>query len=186
MNTNPNLFIISALLRDLLTLLFTVKENADQNKMTSQNLATVFATHLLCPRKMSADCMQTNHQLFIKATAFMIEQGPNLFSVPLQLKKDIDEFWKSNTEKDLCDSKHVFGPSNSPVVNTIFSFVDRKKTKEASTSTNTETALAELYAQVQSMPESAQKKRLINKVFFIAFICSKKKTLLQPQISKGA
>jgi len=153
-----------ALLRDLLKLLFSVKDNAEYNKMTSHNLATVFATHLLCPRKLSADCLQTNHQIFIKATAFMIDQGPDLFSVPQQLKKDIEEFWKSNSEKDLCESKQVYGPSNSPVVNTIFSFVDRKKTKEASLVSNTDTALAELYAQVQAMPESAQKKRLISKL----------------------
>ena len=132
--------------------------------MPSHNLATVFATHLLCPRKLSADCLQTNHQLFIKATAFMIDQGPVLFTVPPQLARDVEMFWKSNSEKDLCESKHVFGPSNSPVVNTMFSFVDRQKTKEASLVSTTETALAELYAQVQSMPESAQKKRLINKL----------------------
>merc|ERR1719391_1913805 len=51
--------------------------------------------------------------------------------------------------------------SSSPVVNTIFSFVDHTKSREIATSQNTETALAELYAQVQSMPESAKKKRLI-------------------------
>ena len=38
--------------------------------------------------------------------------------------------------------------SSSPVVNTIFSFVDHTKSREIATSQNTETALAELYAQV--------------------------------------
>ena len=52
----------------------------------------------------------------------------------------------------------------SPVVNTIFTFVDRQKTKEITSESTTDTALAELYAQVQSMPESAQKKRLISKL----------------------
>ena len=52
----------------------------------------------------------------------------------------------------------------SPVVNTIFSFVDRQRTKEVTSESTTDTALAELYAQVQAMPESAQKKRLITKL----------------------
>ena len=52
----------------------------------------------------------------------------------------------------------------SPVVNTIFSFVDRQRTKEVTTESTTDTALAELYAQVQAMPESAQKKRLITRL----------------------
>jgi hypothetical protein len=50
------------------------------------------------------------------------------------------------------------------VVNTIFSFVDRQRTKEVTSESTTDTALAELYAQVQGMPESAQKKRLISKL----------------------
>ena len=52
----------------------------------------------------------------------------------------------------------------SPVVNTIFSFVDRQRTKEVTSESTTDTALAELYAQVQAMPESAQKRRLISKL----------------------
>ena len=52
----------------------------------------------------------------------------------------------------------------SPVVNTIFSFVDRQRTKEVTSESTTDTALAELYAQVQAMPESAQKRRLITKL----------------------
>ena len=109
----------------------------------------------------------------------MIDQGPGLFTVPLQLSRDIEEFWRSNSEKELSETKQIFGPSNSPVVNTIFSFVDRQKTKEASLVSTTETALAELYAQVQAMPESVQKKRLINKVCLFIFldIYSKKVTL---------
>ena len=53
---------------------------------------------------------------------------------------------------------------HSPVVNTIFSFVDRQRTKEVTSESTTDTALAELYAQVQAMPESAQKKRLITRL----------------------
>jgi hypothetical protein len=153
-----------ALLRDLLNLLHLVVENADTNKMTALNLATVFATHVMCPRKLSPDCLQSNHQMYIKAVSFMIEHYEKLFTLPTQVLKDVEMFWKCNSEKTLCESKQSYGPTNSPVVNTIYSFVDRQKTKEASMVSTTETALAELYAQVQAMPESAQKKRLISKL----------------------
>ena len=56
------------------------------------------------------------------------------------------------------------GSVQSPVVNTIFSFVDRQRTKEVTSESTTDTALAELYAQVQAMPESAQKRRMISKL----------------------
>ena len=49
----------------------------------------------------------------------------------------------------------------SPVVNTIFSFVDRKTTRALNEKSTTATELAKLYAHVQSMPESAQKKKLV-------------------------
>ena len=153
-----------ALLRDLLKLLALVTQQAEHNKMNAANLATVFATHILCPRSLTADCLQSKHQLFIKAVTFMIEHTDELFTVPSQLIKDVDMFWKSNSERDLSNAKPSLGHNHSPVVNTIYSFVDREKTKEASMKSTTETALAELYAQVQSMPESAQKRRLISKL----------------------
>lgn len=52
----------------------------------------------------------------------------------------------------------------SPVVNTIFSFVDRKATLALNEKSTTATELAKLYAHVQSMPESAQKKKLVQKL----------------------
>ena len=40
----------------------------------------------------------------------------------------------------------------------------RERTQQLASETSTETHLAELYAQVQAMPESAQKRRLISKL----------------------
>jgi hypothetical protein len=45
--------------------------------------------------------------------------------------------------------------------NTIFSFVDRERTALAHVTNPTEAALAQLYAHIQSMPESSKKKKLI-------------------------
>ena len=42
-----------ALLKDLLLFLQAVAAKESENKMNSANLATMFSTHLLCPRKLS-------------------------------------------------------------------------------------------------------------------------------------
>lgn len=47
------------------------------------------------------------------------------------------------------------------MVNTIFSFVDREKTAKENVTNPTETALAQLYAHIQSMPESSKKRKLV-------------------------
>ena len=45
--------------------------------------------------------------------------------------------------------------------NTIYTFIDRDLTAQANNQDVTELALAELYAYVQSLPDSAKKRRLI-------------------------
>ena len=147
------------LIRDLLKLLSLVVEQVAQNKMTAANLATVFATHILCPRKLAPDSLQENHQIFIKAVTFMIDNTEELFCMPPKLVKDVENFWSKNKDRDISALKA--GPKSSPVVNTIYSFVDQQRTKAAASQSTTEVAIAELYAQIQKMPESAQKKKLI-------------------------
>ena len=149
------------LIRDLLKMLSQVNDKADLNKMNAGNLATVFATHILCPRKISPDCLQSKHQLFIKAVTFMIENVLELFSMPQQLVQDVEVFWQKNKDRDITTLKVAPDSKSSPVVNTIYSFVDQRRTKEAMSQSTTEVAIAELYAQIQKMPESAQKKKLI-------------------------
>lgn len=45
--------------------------------------------------------------------------------------------------------------------NTVFSFVDRERTAQENTTNPTEAALAQLYAYIQSLPESNKKRRLV-------------------------
>ena len=147
------------LIQDLLKLLSLVVDNVEQNKMNAVNLATVFATHILCPRKLAPDSLQENHQVFIKAVAYMIDNTADLFCMPPKLVKDVENFWSKNKDRDISALK--VGPKSSPVVNTIYSFVDQQRTQAAASQSTTEVAIAELYAQIQKMPESAQKKKLI-------------------------
>ena len=51
------------LLRDLMGLLKRVTDRQEDNRMTAGNLGTLFAPLILCPRKLSAEAMQSNHQV---------------------------------------------------------------------------------------------------------------------------
>lgn len=187
------------LLKDVLLLLHQISLREDRNKMSAANLGTIFATHLVCPRKLSAETIQCNHQMYAAGVAFMIQEAPKIFeSLPNQLVEDVRAFrdrqkrvaaassaalssalsstsarknprrkisatFASSTAATTSSSSSASG-FHSPVVNTIFSFVDRARTSQLASEDTTETALAELYAQVQAMPESAQKRRLVNKL----------------------
>ena len=54
-----------------------------------------------------------------------------------------------------------FQYGSSSAVNTVLTFVERKSPEEYSSAQDTQIALAKLYAHVQSMPESAKKKKLL-------------------------
>ena len=73
------------LLKDLLVFLQAVSKQECTNLMSSHNLGMMFAPLILCPRKLSAESLQSNHQLLTKAVAFMIDKAEELFRLPSQL-----------------------------------------------------------------------------------------------------
>jgi len=157
------------LLKDLLLFLHSVSKNQDTNKMSAKNLGTVFATHILCPRKMSPEALQASHRMLGNAVSFMIENAEKLFTLPDQLILDIENFvlrkpvsYPTPKTKGRKPTVNCTPKGESPVVNTVFSFVDREASKSSSNATDQ--ALAALYAHVQSMPESAQKRKLVTKL----------------------
>ena len=77
------------LLKDMLNFLNRITQHEHKNKMSASNLGTIFATHLLCPRKLSAESLQSNHQLYASAVAFMIEQADVLFDIPDKVVQDV-------------------------------------------------------------------------------------------------
>ena len=77
------------LLKDLLIFLNRISQYEHKNKMSASNLGTIFATHLMCPRKLSAESLQSNHQLYASAVAFMIEQGKIMFDIPDKVVHDV-------------------------------------------------------------------------------------------------
>jgi len=165
-----------ALLKDLLLFLNAVSLKEKENKMNSANLGTLFSNHILCPRKITPEGMKANHQLHSRAVTFMIDHAEHLFGLPQKLKMDVLSYQAKVVRRDGV-SKEKIGSNlkckqsttssdllESPVISTIFSFVDREASLAATHGNETDHALAELYAHVQGMPESAQKRRLVGKL----------------------
>ena len=80
------------LLRDLLLFLSSVARHESENRMNAENLGTLFSTHILCPRKLSPEVLQSNHQLLSKAVTFMIENAEKLFEIPEKLCIDVSNY----------------------------------------------------------------------------------------------
>lgn len=160
------------LLECLFSLLHNVSSIAE-NKMTSSSLGIVFAPSLLCPKKVSPEELHLLFPMLGKAVAIMIDLAPYLFTVPRELSDDIAHFWHEmedpnidvfSTEKEnmggvVTMEKGKYG--NSSAVNTVLTFAERKSPEEFHSTQDTQVALAQLYAHVQSMPESAKKKKLL-------------------------
>ncbi|KAK3879078.1 hypothetical protein Pcinc_016332 [Petrolisthes cinctipes] len=146
------------LLHDLLVLLHRVASHQNVNLMSAINLGTMFAPHILCPRKMTPNDLQYLSGTLSTAVAFMIEQVPQLFQVPLELEYDVLQYW--NNKKKMRHQLSKRSMMDAPA-NTIFTFIDRELTAQANDKDVTEVALAELYAYVQSLPDSTKKRKLI-------------------------
>ncbi|XP_075221550.1 rho GTPase activating protein at 54D isoform X2 [Lycorma delicatula] len=143
------------LLKDVIMMLHLTASYEGQNKMTAENLATLFTPHLLCPRKLSPEALHTNAQMLSHVVTFMIRSGLDLFQVPPTLATDIYAYWerkKLSSQAEGCESS---------AANTVFTFVDRERTAQENTTNPTEAALAQLYAYIQSLPESNKKRRLV-------------------------
>ena len=72
-------------------------------------------------------------QLLTAAVTFMIEEADSLFDLPEQLRRDIEIHManrKANKAETPKKMPTLDGRPQSPVVNTIFSFVDREEMRE--------------------------------------------------------
>ncbi|KAL4231843.1 Rho GTPase-activating protein 19 [Mactra antiquata] len=160
------------LLECLLDLLYKVV-HVVENKMSASSLGVVFAPSLMCPRKLSPEEMQNVSPVLSKAVSSMIENASTLFAVPRELGDDVANFWRemedpnidvfSNEKENVEDRANIqkakYGSSSN--VNTVLTFTDRKSPEEFDSAHHTQMALAQLYAHVQAMPESAKKKKLL-------------------------
>ncbi|XP_050099923.1 uncharacterized protein LOC126580732 isoform X2 [Anopheles aquasalis] len=154
-----------SLLHCLIDLLYRTVQHEATNKMSAENLAKLFTPHLICPRKLSANALhETASQMFV-IVEFMIKTGPRLFHIPTKLATDIRAYFVEQNRRRTMSPEHILNESTTSdsVANTVYTFVDRQKTAEAHIIDSTDTALAELYAHIQSLPESSKKKKLVSK-----------------------
>ncbi|CAB0041734.1 unnamed protein product [Trichogramma brassicae] len=151
-------------LKYIINLLNKTAAHENSNKMNCDTLATLFTPHLLCPRKLSPEALHMNSQTLSGLVAFMIKKGNELFQIPPKLFMDIRAFWVEQEKKLL--SPQTLDPNESTsdaqrTAQTVFTFVDRNLTAQANATEPTAAALAALYAHIQTLPESAQKRKLV-------------------------
>ncbi|CAL7945757.1 unnamed protein product [Xylocopa violacea] len=151
------------LLKCVLNLLNKTASFESSNKMNCDTLATLFTPHLMCPRKLSPEALHINSQNLSCLVAFMIRKENELFEIPPKLATDIRAYWVEQERKLLSPKKDLNEsiPDTTGTAHTVFSFVDHKLTAKANSTQDTQAALAQLYAHIQAMPESAKKRRLV-------------------------
>lgn len=137
----------------LMSLLNKVAMARDVTLMDERSLATIFGQHILCPRSMPPKQVQDKIEIIIDAMEFMLLHYDKLFNGPLELIIDAKKKLKKYAERKInkLDSVDTSGDENDTVVTFC----------RQSHETVTDRALAELYAQVQSLPDTPHKKKLI-------------------------
>lgn len=150
------------LLKKIIDLLHKVIQFENSNKMSAYSLATLFSPHLICPRKLSPELLHSTSQSMSNIIGFAIKTGDEIFQIPIRLALDIQAHFVDKQKKVIApETAFNDSISGDSTAKTIYTFVDREKTAAAQESNTTNTALAELYAHIQSLPESSRKRKLI-------------------------
>ncbi|XP_072247111.1 rho GTPase-activating protein 19-like isoform X2 [Leuresthes tenuis] len=163
-----------SLLKLLLDLLHHTARSQHVNKMSAINLATMFAPHIIWPKNVMASDLQENMDKLNQGIAFLIRHSQKLFKAPIYIEEYARLYFtgsktlKLNDDLTLCSGSKdgpmgaIAAASPSPSVKTIAGENSGTCTGDSSeTQSYTESALRELYQQVNNMPESAKKKKLI-------------------------
>uniref|UniRef100_UPI0037E862CD rho GTPase-activating protein 19-like n=1 Tax=Semicossyphus pulcher TaxID=241346 RepID=UPI0037E862CD len=164
-----------SLLKLLLDLLFQTARNQHVNKMSAINLATMFAPHILWPKNVMASDLQGNIEKLNNGVAFLIRHSQKLFKAPAYIEEYTRFYYtgsktlQSKDDLTLCSGTQdketmpaVTAASPSPSLRTMGGEASSTSTsRSCETQSYTESALRELYEQVNNMPESAKKKKLI-------------------------
>ncbi|XP_062129245.1 uncharacterized protein LOC133841010 [Drosophila sulfurigaster albostrigata] len=151
------------LLKHIIEMLHAVSLHEQSNKMTATNLATIFTPHLICPRNLPPEVLHYTAKRMSSIIAYMISRNLDIFAVPAKLATDIRAYFLERKRKKTMSPEQTLDESISDIstVNTVYTFVDRAATAAATNTNTTDTELAQLYAHIQSLPESSKKRRLI-------------------------
>lgn len=153
-----------ALFLDLVKMLNETAKFESRNKMSADSLATLFTPHFICPRKLSPEALHTISQNLYGMISFIISKGDELEGIPPKLATDIRAYSHEQRRKRILSPDVQLldeSVTSDSTANTVYTFIDREKTAEAHISNPTDTALAQLYAYIQTLPESSKKRKLI-------------------------
>jgi hypothetical protein len=166
----------------LLQQLFSLLQRVDaepENRMTADNLAILFVPHIIVPRKTPTSELQQTYASFTGLVSFMISNADKLFSFPEPLVRDIHLYYhfgqQDATPRTLSDDEETSWTascgslhkqcgtvdSDDEIIITSIGFADRQASQLAAVQFDTAKAIADLYAHVSQMPDSAYKRRLL-------------------------
>ncbi|XP_015930911.1 rho GTPase-activating protein 19 isoform X1 [Parasteatoda tepidariorum] len=148
------------LLKYLLLLLNQIHNAQEKNKMTSQNLATLFAPHIICPKKMPAEELKKNFRRMVKCITFLIENATTVFSPPVELVQDVNLYLQEMSY----EGQLQFAEKETTAVKTVIAFCERPNSAEEESSDYTNKALSELQSYIENLPNSTRKRKLIKKL----------------------
>lgn len=153
-----------SLFLDIINMLKETTKYESSNKMSAESLATLFTPHLICPRKLTPEALHSISQNLSGMISFMITKGEELQNIPSKLATDIRAYFLEQKRKRILSPDVQLldeSVTSDSTANTVYTFIDREKTAEAHISNPTDTALAQLYAYIQTLPESSKKRKLV-------------------------
>jgi len=119
----------SRLLKDLLHMLHGTAAREAENKMSASSLATIFMTHLVCPRWLKPEELQACYPILTSMTTLMVEHAQQLFIVPPKLVAGVEEITRRRSSQgcvSLARQEENQTGVTSLIASTVFSFVDRE------------------------------------------------------------
>lgn len=151
------------LLKEIIEMLNHTIKYEKSNKMSADSLATLFTPHLICPKKLTPEALHSTSQNMSGIISFMITKGSAIFEIPPKLATDIRAYFAEQKRKATMSPEHILNESvtSDSTANTVYTFIDRERTAQAHVQNPTDTCLAQLYAYIQSLPESSKKRKLI-------------------------
>ncbi|XP_035673979.1 rho GTPase-activating protein 19-like isoform X4 [Branchiostoma floridae] len=152
------------LLQAVLSLLYkTAQAQKDhKNRMSAHNLGVMFAPHVLWPRSLTIADLKDNVNKLNGAVAFIIKHSQRVFLAPVQLRAQCRLYFaakeKSEAQQKPASSDDTASPSDE-----VAQTRAKKRPHEdaAESKTQTDLALAQLYAHVQAMPDSHKKRKYV-------------------------
>lgn len=161
-----------SLLKLLLDLLYHTAKLQDQNKMSTFNLALMFAPHVLWPKNMNANDLKDNLKKLNSSMAFLIKHSQKLFRAPGYLRDYAKQHFSGANALQSKDDLALLSLNASPGQRRA---VALKRSAppgplsedqcDSPSSQYTEAALKELFRHVNNnMPDSAKKKKLVRQL----------------------